>query len=299
MVGAVAFRETPLPESKTAMVTGAGGLLGRSASSLKRGWFIVGLRRDQLDITNRDQVRRHMDSIRPQVVINCAAATDVDRCEREPEWAFAINASGPALLAEACSEFGAELVHISTDYVFDGAKYDFYTQEDAPNPLSVYAKSKLAGEIAVRDQMGRSPRYFIIRSSWIFGPGGRNFGSKVLELARAGRPIKAVFDQVSIPTYAPDLAGRIADIIERGVYGLYHVTNTGPATWYEFARAALELASLRAEVEPVSRDSLKQAAPRPKNSPMRCLLSEALGFRPLRHWREALAEFVRQQMGQT
>jgi dTDP-4-dehydrorhamnose reductase len=238
-------------------------------------------------------VRRQIASIRPQVVINCAAATDVDRCQSEPEWAFAVNTSGPALLAEACSEAGAELVHISTDYVFDGTKYDFYTQEDEPNPLSVYAKSKLAGEIAVRDRM--TSRYFIIRSSWIFGPGGKNFGSRILELARAGHTIRAVFDQVSIPTYAPDLARRIGDIIERGVYGLYHVTNTGPATWREFARATLELAGLKAEIEPVSRDSLGQAAPRPKNSPMKCLLSEALGFQPLRHWREALAEFVKLQ----
>jgi dTDP-4-dehydrorhamnose reductase len=281
------------------LVTGAGGLLGHCACRLLgSGWSIIGFNRDQLDITDGDQVRRQISSIRPQVVINCAAATDVDRCELEPEWAFAINASGPALLAEACSEVGAELVHISTDYVFDGTKYDFYTQEDEPNPLSVYAKSKLAGEIAVLDQMSRSPRYFIIRSSWIFGPGGKNFASRVLELARAGRPIRAVFDQVSIPTYAPDLVRRISDIIERGVYGLYHVTNTGPTTWHEFARAALELAGLRAQIEPVSRDSLGWAAPRPKNSPMKCLLSERLGFQPLRHWREALAEFIRLQATQ-
>jgi dTDP-4-dehydrorhamnose reductase len=196
------------------------------------------------------------------------------------------------LLARRCNEYEADLVHISTDYVFDGLKGDLYTQEDATNPLSIYARTKLAGEVAVRDE---ARRFYIIRTSWIFGPGGKNFGSRVIQLARGGARIRAVTDQTSIPTYASDLAARIEEIVLRGAHGLYHVTNTGPTSWFEFARLALNLAQMGdTPIESVTREGLKQLATRPHNTPMRCIVSENLGLQPLRHWREALEEFVRE-----
>ncbi|MGH9759439.1 MAG: SDR family oxidoreductase, partial [Blastocatellia bacterium] len=207
------------------------------------------------------------------------------------DYAYQANEAGPMHLARAAAEIGAELVHVSTDYVFDGEKEGFYTQDDLPNPLSVYAKSKLAGEQAVQRELDRA---YIVRSSWIFGKGGKNFGSRVVDYARAGAKLKGVRDQTSIPTYAPDLAARITEIVRGGVHGLYQVTSTGPTTWLDFSRMALDLAGLNSvELEPVSRADMNQPAPRPKNSAMRCLLSERLGLVPLRHWQEGLKEFIK------
>jgi dTDP-4-dehydrorhamnose reductase len=288
----LALSEIMWPEPRTAMITGAGGLLGRSmqACLTESGWSVVAFSRTQLDITKEDDVRRAVEEVRPYVLINCAATADVDRCEIEPDWAYAINEKGPRFLARACREFGADIVHVSTDYVFDGSKVGFYTQEDEPKPLSVYGQAKLAGEFAVREE---ADRFYVVRTSWLFGAGGKNFGSRIIEYARAGAKLKGVIDQTSIPTYAPDLATRLEEIIDLCAHGLYHVTSSGPATWFDFARLALDLAGLgEVEIEPVTRASLNQRAPRPRNSAMQCLVSEKLELEPLRHWRDALVEFV-------
>jgi|SRR5262249_55872983 len=278
--------------AKTVLITGAGGLLGRSAAARfsRNNWNVVALTRADLDISDEAAVIAIVDSVRPNLVINCAAATDVDRCEREPAWAYKANEEGPRNLTRASSSNGAAMVHVSTDYVFDGAKEGLYTQDDQPNPLSVYARSKLAGELAVAAELDRA---YIVRSSWIFGKGGKNFGSRVVELARSGARLKGVIDQISIPTYAPDLAARIDEITTKGVYGLYHVTNTGATTWMEFARMALDLAGFAdVTIEAVIRAELGQPAARPRNSAMRCLLSERLGLAPLRTWQDALRDFI-------
>lgn len=282
-------------DSKTVLITGAGGLLGRSLTALlaASGWKVVALPRTSLDITSEDDVREQMGLAHPDLVINCAATPDVDKCEREPDMAYAVNEQGPKHLARACQEIDAEFIHVSTDYVFDGSKGDLYTQEDEPRPLSVYAKSKLAGEWAARSQCEKT---YIIRTSWIFGAGGKNFGSRVIELARAGAHLKAVTDQISIPTFAPDLARRIEEIIQLHHYDLYQVTNSGPATWYEFARLALDRAGMsNVEIEPVTRAGLNQIAPRPQYSAMRCLVSERLGLSPFRDWRDTIQDFIKEQ----
>ena len=256
------------------------------------GWQVIAPSHSELDITNEAQVQRAFADFRPRFVINCASTGDVDRCEREPEWAFSVNELGPRLLTRACEQTGAQMVHTSTDYVFDGTKQGFYTQEDEPRPQSVYGQSKLAGEIAVREE---AERFYIVRTSWLFGVGGKNFGSRIFEYASKNPRLKGVMDQTSIPTYAPDLARRIKEIIELGEHGLYHGTNGGVGTWYEFAKLAFELAGINdVEIEPVSRADLKQLAPRPENSAMKCLLSEKVGLAPLRHWRDTLPEFVRE-----
>lgn len=281
--------------SKTALITGAGGLLGRcmTARLAVSGWNVISLTRADLDITREEDVRQQIERACPDLVINCAATPDVDRCEREPEMAYAVNEQGPKYMAGACERAGAEFIHVSTDYVFDGSKPGFYTQEDEPRPLSVYAKSKLAGEASSRNNCEKT---YIIRTSWIFGAGGKNFGSRVVELARAGAHLKAVTDQISIPTYAPDLARRIEEIAALHHYDLYQVTSSGPGTWFEFARLALDLAGLsHIEIEPVERADLKQIAPRPHRSAMRCLVSERLGLRPLRDWRDTIADFLAEQ----
>ena len=278
---------------RRAMVTGGAGLLGRfmAAQLESTGWKVFAFDHASLDVGSQEDISRGFAQSNPALVINCAATTDVDRCELDADWAYRINATGPRLLARYCAESGADLVHLSTDYVFDGTKGALYTQEDEPNPLSTYAKSKLAGELEVREE---NPQAYLVRTSWIFGPGGKNFGSRVLEWAAQGLHIRAATDQTSIPTYAPDLAARIEEIVRKGHPGLYHITNSGETSWYDFAQYALRLADYdQVALEPVKRRDLRQLAPRPMNTPMRCLLSEKLGLRPLRHWRQALDEFVR------
>lgn len=286
--------ELMLSDPLTVMITGAGGLLGRTmnAQLSRSDWRVVALPRTELDITDEDNVKRAVELFRPDILINCVATADVDRCEIDSDWAFAVNASGPRFLARACREFGADILHVSTDYVFDGSKEGFYTQEDEPKPLSVYGASKLAGEFAVREE---AERFYVVRTSWLFGVGGKNFGSRIIEYARRGANLKGVIDQTSIPTYAPDLAGRIEQIIRLRAHGLYQVTSSGPATWFDFATRALELAGLvDVRIDPVNRDELNQRAPRPHNTAMRCLVSEKLGLEPLRHWSDALEDFVRE-----
>jgi dTDP-4-dehydrorhamnose reductase len=286
--------EQPRDNPGRALIAGGEGLLARTmrASLSASGWQVLAPSHAELDITNDGEVQRAVSDFKPHFIINCASTGDVDQCERDPEWAFAVNELGPRLLTRACNRTGAEMVHTSTDYVFDGAKQGFYTQEDEPRPESVYGKSKLAGEIAVSEE---AERFYIIRTSWLFGVGGKNFGSRVLEYASKNPQLKGVVDQTSIPTYAPDLARRIEEIIGVGTYGLYHGTNSGVGTWYEFAKLALELAGIsNIEIEPVRRADLKQLAPRPGNSAMRCLLSEKIGLAPLRDWRDTVPEFVRE-----
>ena len=292
-------REGNASTTKSALITGAGGLLGRCMTRqlTTSGWRVVAVGHQQLDIADEEVVRRQLETLRPRVVINCAATGDVDRCEREPEWAYAVNETGPRYLARHARAVGADLVHVSTDYVFDGSKTGFYTQEDEARPISVYGQSKLAGEQAVREE---AENHYLVRTSWLFGVGGKNFGSRVIDYARAGATLKGVTDQTSIATYAPDLAARLEEIVERGVNGLYQVTNTGAMSWYEFALLALELAGLQnVPITPCTREDLRQLAPRPQNSAMRCLLSERLGLAPLRHWREAIVDFVRDYQNTT
>ncbi|MBI3652971.1 MAG: dTDP-4-dehydrorhamnose reductase [Acidobacteria bacterium] len=291
-----AFNQADSTTPKSALITGAGGLLGACMSEHLRAanWRVIPCNHQQLDITDEEAVRRSVLEARPDVVINCAATADVDRCERDVEWAYAVNEKGVRYLARACRATHAELVHVSTDYVFDGSKAGFYTQADAPNPLSVYGQSKLAGEGAAQEEL--EPTY-LIRTSWVFGVGGKNFGSRLFAYVRAGAKLKGVIDQTSIATYAPDLAARIAEIIGSGEHGLYHITNTGVTSWYDFAIYALELAGMsEVVIEPCNRADLNQTAPRPHHSAMRCLLSEKLGLAPLRHWRDAAVDFVREQL---
>jgi dTDP-4-dehydrorhamnose reductase len=244
-----------------------------------------------LDISHAETVSALFMSERPETVINCAAWTDVDGCELDPQRAFAANARGPEVLAAACREIGAQLITISTDYVFDGAKEGFYTQRDDPRPESVYGIAKLEGE---RRAQGALARTIVVRSGWIFGPGGRNFLSRVLELALNPEPLTAITDAYGTPTYALDLARRLRELAALDLPGIYHIVNSGEgASYAEFTRAALAAAGDEtARVESVRMEALKRPAPRPRNSRLRCLLSEAIGLQPLPDWRTALKEFA-------
>jgi len=275
------------------LLTGSAGMVGRALAGhcAALGDEVFAHDRHSLDITNPDQVAVAFDRERPEAIINCAAWTDVDACESAPQRAHAIHAGAVETLARNSRRHNAAFVTISTDYVFDGEKEGFYTQRDDPHPQGVYAVSKLAGERLARDAYARA---VVARTSWVFGHGGSNFLSRVVDLARAGQPLKAINDAYGTPTYASHLAGRVRELAARDLPGVYHVTNSGAgATFEEFARAALAIANCSdAQIESVSLDSLRRPAPRPRNSRLRCLLSEAIGLAPLPDWQAALTEFI-------
>jgi dTDP-4-dehydrorhamnose reductase len=275
------------------LITGGGGMVARAVAEhcAGRGDEVRAYDRRGLDITHERGVGEVFERERPEAVINCAAWTDVDGCELDPQKAYEVNSRAVGLLAAASRVAGAVFVTISTDYVFDGEKQGFYTQRDDPRPASAYGSAKLEGE---RLAQATSARTVIVRTGWIFGPGGRNFLATVVERARRGERLKAISDAYGTPTYANDLAARLRELAERDLPGVYHVVNEGGgASYEEFARAAVEISGATGvEIESIQMDSLKRPAPRPRNSRMRCLLSQAVGLAPLRDWREALAEFA-------
>ena len=243
-----------------------------------------------LDITDEAGVRAAFEAERPEVVFNCAAWTNVDGCEGDAARAYSVNADGPRILAAEGRRVGASLVTISTDYVFDGAKDGFYTQRDDPHPISVYGAAKLEGE---RRAQSANARTIVIRTGWIFGAGGPNFLSQVIELARRGTRLRAISDAYGTPTYAKDLAKRLRLLAELDLPGVYHVVNSGEgASYEEFTRAALAFAGCEAEIESVSMDSIDRPAPRPRNSRLKCLISEAIGLDPLPPWQDSLRDFA-------
>lgn len=244
-----------------------------------------------LDITNEAAINLLIERTRPDAVINCAAWTDVDACEADPERAFAVNAYGPEKLAKGCRRANAVFVTISTDYVFDGAKQGFYTQRDDPNPASVYGSAKLDGE---RRAQAACARTVIVRTGWIFGVGGTNFLSRGVELAERGERLSVISDAYGTPTASRDLAMRLRALAILDLPGIYHVANSGEGTSFEgFMRVALAAGGLDSGMlNIVSMDDLKRPAPRPRNSRLRCVLSEAVGLAPLPLWQDALAEFV-------
>ncbi len=275
------------------LITGAGGMVGQALAEYCRSVKDVVFAYDHqgLDIADGDRVTEVLQRDRPEVVINCAAWTDVDGCERDRARAFAANAEGPEALGRASREIDAQLITISTDYVFDGRKDGFYTQRDQPTPESIYGLSKLDGER--RAQLANA-RTVVVRTGFIFGRGGTNFLSTIIARAGRGEQLKSIRDAYGTPTYAPDLARRLRELADLDLPGIFHVVNAGPGVSYlEFARAALDLGGFAdANLESVDMDSLNRPAPRPRNSRLRCLLSEAIGLVPLPLWTDALSEFA-------
>jgi dTDP-4-dehydrorhamnose reductase len=275
------------------MVTGAAGLVGRAVVSAFTafGEAVIPFDHQALDISNDQAVRAALAEQSPEVLINCAAWTDVDGCESDQERASRNNALGPELLALACRDTGALFITISTDYVFDGEKDGFYTQRDQPNPQSVYGASKLEGERRAQNSWART---IIVRSGYIFGAGGTNFLSTFMDRARRGDQLKVIHDTFGTPTYAPHLAKRLHRLAQIDLPGLYHVVNSGAgASFAQFAERAFELAALDPSLlQTVSLDSLSRPAPRPRNSRLACLLSKAIGLDPMPLWTDALREFV-------
>lgn len=278
------------------LITGAGGLVGRHlAAHFARGHEVAAPARAELDITDREAVFRRVGGERPDLVVNCAVI-GVDECERDPAAAHAVNVEGPRLLAEAAAAAGAELLHFSSNYVFDGRREgrEPYTQRDEPRPVNVYGRTKLEGELAAR---AAAPRSYVVRTSWVYGRGKESFLSTAYARLSGGLTVRAITDTRASTTYVADLAGRVSEILSRRAYGTYHVVNEGACSYYDFALEAARLAGLGESeaarlIETVREEEMRRGAARPRYTPMRCLLSEELGLAPLRRWRDALAAYV-------
>jgi dTDP-4-dehydrorhamnose reductase len=250
--------------------------------------------REALDVRDGEAVRRVMQAARPDVVINATAYNKVDAAEVETTEALAVNAAGPRHLARAAREAGALVVHVSTDYVFDGTKRTPYTEDDPPRPLSAYGVSKLAGELMVA---ASGAPFLVVRTSAVFAAGGSrgkggSFVERILARARAGEPLRVVDDQVVSPTYAPDLAAAIVALLEAGTRGLFHVTGTGSTSWHGFAVAALRQAGVDVPVQAVKAKDFAAPAARPAYSVLSNARYLALGLPPLRGFQAALAELL-------
>ena len=251
---------------------------------------LVALRHAELAVEDAGAVEQVVQRERPDWIVNCAGYTQVDRAEAESDAAQRVNAVGPANLARAARDTGARLLHISTDYVFDGRATRPYREEDSVSPLNVYGRTKLAGEQAVRDVLPQA--HLIVRSQWLFGEGGPNFVATILRLARERSELKVVNDQHGRPTYGPDLAAALWKLVACGAQGTVHCTNDGVATWFDLATAAVAAAGVRTSVVPCSTADMPRPAPRPAFSVLDCGKYEKLVGSRLRPWRAGLGEYA-------
>ncbi|WEG13164.1 dTDP-4-dehydrorhamnose reductase [Pullulanibacillus sp. KACC 23026] len=273
------------------LVTGAKGQLGQDVVRLftEAGHEVIGLGREDLDITNSNDVWRCLEALRPEVVIHSAAYTAVDQAESDVEGAFLVNAYGTRNMAAASEAVEAKLVYMSTDYVFNGESDQPYNEFEATSPLGVYGKSKHAGEQFVRELHSR---FFIARTSWVFGAHGGNFVKTMLRLAETQPQLKVVHDQRGCPTYTVDLANCLLKMIETSQFGTYHVSNSGVCTWYEFAKTIFEKKGISIDVVPVTTEEFPRPARRPKNSAFDHMALRLNGFEELPDWQNALDRFL-------
>lgn len=272
------------------LLTGRNGQVGWELErSLARIGEILAFDRSSLDLADPDQIVKRVRAIRPDLIVNAAAYTAVDRAESEPELALRINAGAPEVLAAEALRLGAALIHYSTDYVFDGTKAAAYVETDPPNPLSVYGRSKLQGERAVQ---ASGCKHLILRTSWVYGARGTNFLLTMLRLARERRELRVVDDQIGAPTWCRDIAAATADLAEASaegsIQGLYHVTAAGKTSWCRFASTLLEIAGIRTPVRPISTSQFPSVAKRPANSVLSCAKVKALGIE-LPEWHRSVS----------
>lgn len=276
------------------LLIGANGQLGNELRQAFSDHELTPLTHADFELTDPAQVRRALQTHRPDLILNTAAFHRVDECEEKPERTFTVNAIAVRDLATAAKESGATLVHFSTDYVFDGRQRRPYREVDPPGPLSVYAASKLAGEYFVR---AIAEQHFVIRTCGLYGPAGSsgkggNFIETMLRLAREGREIRVVSDQILTPTSVKDLARKVRRLVETRAYGLYHITNNGECSWFQFAAAIFELSGLRPNLIETTSAAFGARAVRPPYSVLENANLQRLGLDDLRPWREALTEYL-------
>jgi dTDP-4-dehydrorhamnose reductase len=278
------------------LITGAGGMLGTALSPClaERGHNVIDLAKEVMDVTNFVQVKDTLKEHAPDLVIHCAAYTKVDQAEAEEGLAYLINGYATENLAVAACDNDIPVMYISTDYVFDGGQKYPYQTWDRTNPISVYGKSKLAGEIAIQRHL---KRFYIVRTSWLYGPNGKNFVDTIATMAEQGKPLRVVADQFGTPTCTLSLSEIIADLIETNRWGVYHATDAGVTTWFEFAQEVVKdiknMDGMSTEVVPIETKDMPRPATRPKFSELdKTTLIHTIG-RELPSWQESLAQYLK------
>jgi len=275
------------------LILGSKGQLGRDLEIVFRETSkVVGYDLPEVDIADWERVRTTVHETKPDLVVNAAAYTDVEKAEDDPETAFRVNRDGAGFVATASAKEGIPVVYISTDYVFGGNKATPYEPEDPIHPLGVYAKSKAEGEAATREG---TEKHFILRTAWLYGPGGNHFAEKIIRAARSRPELKVVEDEVGSPTHTLDLARAVHAIAQTEAYGTHHTVNAGSCTRYEYAKAILQLAGLQVPMHPCSSSEFPTKAPRPAYSVLSTATFEAVTGHKMRHWREALEDYMRRR----
>ena len=281
------------------LIIGSKGMLGSELMSEFSTFHPLGVDIEQLDITKPEMIEKFFQKENPDLVINAAAYTNVDACEENQEIAYEVNGQAPGFLAKYCRQFGAKLIHYSTDYVFNGQKKSGYDEDDKPDPVSVYGKSKLLGEQLIQEQ---TDNFYILRTAWLYGPNGPNFVKTMLDLAEKeksasgrspeGREIKVVNDQHGSPTFAKDLAQKTKAIIEQNKdFGIYHTTNAGHCTWYDLSEEIFKITKKEIKLIAVNSDQFPRPAPRPKYS-----ILNNNKLKPLRNWKKALKDYLENEL---
>jgi dTDP-4-dehydrorhamnose reductase len=277
---------------KKILILGADGMLGSDiVKILSQNYNVFPLTIQNVDIADKETLERLMKQLYPDIVINCAAYTNVDGAETNPEKAFSVNAEGVKHIAECCNSINARMIHYSTDYIFDGNKKDPYNENDTPCPLNIYGQSKLKGEEYIKEILAD---YLIIRSSWLFGEKGKNFVNSILKLSQEKEELKIVNDQVGSPTYTSDLSKATGQLIEKDIRGIVNVTNSGYCSWFTFSKEITELSNISIKIKAIRTEELNRSALRPKNSILDCSKFNKLTGSIMPSYKSALKSYLKE-----
>ena len=273
------------------LVTGSTGQLGSDVVKelLKRGYSTLSPNRSELNLCSEDNIRNYILNSNCEAIVHCAAYTQVDKAEDEKDLCIKINATATKHIVKCAKILDIPMIYISTDYLFDGTKDGEYTENDETNPINIYGESKLAGEKYVQEILDK---YYIVRTSWVFNINGKNFIETMLRLSKANNQLSIVNDQIGSPTYTKDLSRLLVDMLETSKYGLYHATNEGYCSWYEFANTIFKLANINIDIKAINSNEYASRAKRPMNSKLSKDKLIEYGFKPLPHWEDALKDYL-------
>ena len=273
------------------LVTGSTGQLGSDVVKelLKRGYSTLSPNRSEFNLCSEDSIRNYILNSNCEAIVHCAAYTQVDKAEDEKDLCIKINATATKHIAKCAKILDIPMIYISTDYVFDGTKDGKYTENDETNPINIYGESKLAGEKYVQEILDK---YYIVRTSWVFNINGKNFIETMLRLSKANNQLSIVNDQIGSPTYTKDLSRLLVDMLETSKYGLYHATNEGYCSWYEFANTIFKLANINIDIKAINSNEYASRAKRPMNSKLSKDKLIEYGFKPLPNWEDALKDYL-------
>ena len=273
------------------LVTGSTGQLGSDVVKelLKRGYSTLSPNRSEFNLCSEDSIRNYILNSNCEAIVHCAAYTQVDKAEDEKDLCIKINATATKHIVKCAKILDIPMIYISTDYVFDGTKDGEYTENDETNPINIYGESKLAGEKYVQEILDK---YYIVRTSWVFNINGKNFIETMLRLSKANNQLSIVNDQIGSPTYTKDLSRLLVDMLETSKYGLYHATNEGYCSWYEFADTIFKLANINIDIKAINSNEYASRAKRPLNSKLSKDKLIEYGFKPLPNWKDALKDYL-------